>query len=674
MKMKTTIWGIVLLVLMGCGKSGISEIEKMNQMSSPDGTLEITVSLNNEGQPYYTVSKNYEVIMDTSLMGLNIEGEDFSGNFKIENIVTSKFDETWEQPWGEERWIRNHYNELLVNLAGLNDDKRMSVRFRVYNDGVGFRYEFGDDQNNREMVVLDELTEFNLSEDPMAWWIDATWRERYESLYKNTRVSEIPTIVHTPFTMKTDNGLHISIHEAALINYTSTTLQFDGTKISTNLVPYDSTGKVKAYITTPSKTPWRTIQVAENAGELMTSYLILNLNEPNALGDVSWFKPGKYIGIWWELHLAKSSWAPGPKHGATTENTKKYIDFAAEHGFDAVLVEGWNKGWEGDWVMSAVPFSFTEPYPDYDLEELTRYAAEKGVYIVGHHETSANVDNYEPQMADAFQLLEDHGMKAVKTGYVEHGNLLRNGKSHHGQAYIEHFRRVIELAAKHKVAVIAHEPIKATGVRRTFPNMISREGARGQEFNAWGGEGGNPPEHTLILPFTRFLGGPMDFTPGVFDITLPDKPDNQINTTLAKQLALYVTIYSPMQMACDLPENYMKYPDAFEFIKEVGVDWETTKVLDAVIGDYLVVARKERVSENWFVGAITDENSRDIEIRFDFLEEGKVYKAKIYRDADDADYQDNPESYIIEEKEIKKDDILNFSLARSGGVAIAIGY
>ena len=669
--MKNIIYSLLLtLVVASCSTQQTTDIQTY-KISSPEKHTELTFSIDGEGKPFYTLSYQNSLVIDTSYLGFELkEMASLNQSFSILNTENSSFDETWEQPWGEEQFIRNNYNELYIQLEENSDAaRRLNIRFRVYDYGIGFRYEFPKQENLSEFVVMNELTEFNLSSDPTVWWIPTSHPDRYEDLYRKTKVSEMP-VVHTPLTMKLDNGIHMSIHEAMLQDFTSTALRSEGSKIITDLISYDSTETEKAFVTAPSKTPWRTIQLAENAGDLITSYLILNLNEPNKLGDVSWFKPGKYVGIWWEMHINKGSWASGEMHAATTENTKKYIDFASKHGFDGVLVEGWNLGWDGDWVSTGDQFNFTTPYPDYDLAELSRYASDKGVYLIGHHETSANIENYEAQMEDAFQLLEDHGMKAVKTGYVENGNLLTNGKKHHGQFYVDHFRRVIETAAKHKVAVVAHEPIKDTGERRTFPNMISREGARGQEFNAWGGNGGNPANHSTILPFTRMLAGPMDFTPGVFDITLPTKPDNQINTTLAKQLALYVVFYAPMQMACDLPENYEKYPDAFEFIKEVGVDWETSKVLEAEVGEYLTVARKERNSDRWFVGAITNENARETSFKLDFLEEGKNYLVTIYDDGEGADFETNPESYKISKLKVQSSSVLTLKLARSGGAAL----
>jgi len=479
--------------------------------------------------------------------------------------------------------------------------------------------------------------------------------------------------VHTPVTFQAKSGTCISLHEAALQAYSSMVIDASqGTRLRAELVPYSQSETSRAFASDPGHTPWRTIQLASKPGDLITSYLILNLNEPNQLGDVSWFKPGKYVGIWWAMHVGEGTWASGDKHAATTENTRRYIDFAAENGFDGVLVEGWNQGWDGDWVSNGEVFSFTEAYPDYNLAQLSEYAQSRGVYLVGHHETSGNIDNYERQMEDAYALMGGHGVKAVKTGYVEHGNVLSNGKYHHGQSYIDHFQKVIQLAARHKIAILAHEPIKDTGERRTWPNIVSREGARGQEFNAWSPDGGNPPEHSVIMPFTRCLAGPTDFTPGVFDIRIPGRPDNQVNTTLVKQLALYVTMYSPMQMACDLPRNYERYPDAFEFIRQVGVDWETTRVLDAEIGKYVAIARQERDTRNWFVGAITNEAPRDLSFSLDFLEPGEFYTATIYRDASDAHYQDKPEAFEIEQITVSREDHISARLAASGGLAVSI--
>jgi alpha-glucosidase len=647
---------------------------KVNLVKSPDSEVKINFGLDTEGSPYYQLYYHGEMVLDTSYLGIHLhKADDLISGFRIVSIDNESHDETWEQPWGEERMIRNRYEQMTVHLQEKTHFRRkLDLVFRVFNDGIGFRYVIPEQDHLYNIEILEEITEFNLGGDYTGWWIPAFADNRYEYLYTESPVSGISK-AHTPLTMKTTRGNYLSIHEAALENYSSMVLrQEDSTRLVCELVPYSVEDTAKAFVNGSGRTPWRTIQLAKQPGDLISSYLILNLNESNQLGDVSWFQPGKYVGIWWEMHVGKSTWGSGEKHGATTENTKKYIDFAAENGFDGVLVEGWNTGWDTDWTQHGDRFSFTESHPDFDLDFLADYARSKGVYLVGHHETGGFVDHYEAQLTDAFRLLDEHGYKAVKTGYVEHGNILSNGKYHHGQSFINHYRNVIKLAAKHQIAVVVHEPIKPTGERRTYPNMISSEGARGQEFNAWSDDGGNPPDHTTILPFTRCLGGPMDFTPGVFDPTLPDKPENQVNTTLAKQLALYVVIYSPMQMACDLPENYEKYPDAFQFIKEVGVDWETTVVLDGEIGDFITVARKERNTDNWFVGTITDEQAREVRIPLAFLDDGREYEVTIYRDASDADYASNPESYAIEKLRKNASDELILWLAPGGGAGLSL--
>ena len=648
--------------------------QKTLNAESPEGKVRIGFGLDAKGQPYYTAWYNEQLVMDTSLMGFELsDAAPLAGNFEVVSQASSSFDETWEQPWGEQQFIRNHYNELKVSLQEKQDLKRkLDIVFRVYDDGFGFRYEFPEQDHLKHIEVVEELTDFNLAKDYTSWWIPALEREQYEYLFRKTPASQMG-LAHTPVTFQGANNVYLSIHEAALKNYSSMMLEAEGDKkVKCRLVPFSKTEKSKAFLSTPGMTPWRTVQLAEKPGDLITSYLILNLNEPNQLGDVSWFKPGKYIGIWWEMHIGVGTWSTGDKHSANTANTKKYIDFAAKNGFDGVLVEGWNTGWDGDWIKHGGDFSFTETAPDFDLKALSDYAKSKGVYLIGHHETGGNIDNYERQMQAAYDQLDMYGIKAVKTGYVEHGSILSNGKYHHGQAYIDHFRKVIQLAAQHKIAVVAHEPIKDTGERRTYPNIVSREGARGQEFNAWSSDGGNPPDHETILAFTRLLSGPMDFTPGVFDLTIPNKPDNQVNTTLAKQLALYVTIYSPVQMACDLPAHYEKYPDAFEFIKEVGVDWETTKVLDGAIGEFVTIARKEKGTGNWFIGSVSNENSRDVSLKLDFLDAGQQYTAKIYKDGVDADYKTNPESYSIETLNVTPESSIHARLAPGGGLAVSI--
>ncbi|MEN7549084.1 glycoside hydrolase family 97 protein [Rapidithrix thailandica] len=665
------LFAVLLACVVITGACSTPEKKNIYEVGSPGNLVKVNVFLQEEGQPAYQIMFKDKVVVDTSALGFVLAGgPSFDKKLEVINSTTRSLDETWEQPWGEEREIRNQYNELTVSFQEKEgQNRKFDVVFRVYDYGTGFRYVFPEQENLKEIQVTDELTEFKMTGNHQAWWTPAYKGNRYEYLYQKDPINALDT-VHTPLTMQTSEGLYLSIHEAALQNYSSMTLASDKNQTLTcDLVPWN-TG-VKAKMQAPSATPWRTLQIAEKPGDLITSYLILNLNEPNKIGEVSWVKPGKYIGIWWEMHINTGTWNSGPKHAATTKNTKKYIDFASKYGFDGVLVEGWNIGWDGDWMQDGSNFRFAEPYPDYNIDELCSYAKDKGVYIIGHHETGADVLNYESQLEEAYAFLEKHGMKAVKTGYVEMVGKLNNNEWHHGQFMVEHFKNVADMAAKHKVAVVAHEPIKQTGLRRTYPNMVSAEGARGQEYNAWSGDGGNPPSHTAILPFTRLLGGPMDFTPGVFDIQLPTQPNNQINTTLAKQLALYVVLYAPMQMACDLPENYEGHP-AFQFILDVATDWETTKVLDAEIGEYVAIARQERGGERWFVGAITNENPRNMNIKLDFLESGKKYKATLYADGEDAHYLDNPTAYKIEEMEVTSGSELPLKLAASGGVAISI--
>ncbi|VUD47756.1 Glucan 1,4-alpha-glucosidase SusB [Thalassocella blandensis] len=663
------IAGLIVL-LSACGSQA-------NRFSakSPSGDVALDFELNESGSPEYRVSyKDQQVILPSGL-GFLLDGESpLKEGFIVSKVSTAKVDDTWEQPWGEQRLIRNHYAELLIRLQEIAGDKRqLNLRFRVFDEGVAFRYEFPQQSSLTTFKVMDELTEFNLADAADIWWTPAQAGNQYEYLYNKTSLNEV-TLAHTPATLKTENGLAVVLHEAALFNYSTMNLRHvDGNQLKAELVPFSKTESFKAALSAPFNTPWRTIKVAESENDLVTSYMELNLNEPNKLGDVSWVNPGKYIGIWWELHLNKGTWEQGEKHAATTQNTKKYIDFAAEHGFAGVLVEGWNYGWDGEWWNhGGGAFNFTKPYPDYDIDYLTKYAKDKGVFIIGHHETGAETDNYEKQLEDAYAYLEAHGMKAVKTGYVESGELLTNGNYHHGQSFVQHAEKVIQTAAKHHVMVVAHETVKDTGERRTYPNMISREVARGQEYNAWSEDGGNPPNHTTILPYTRMLSGPMDFTPGVFNISLPERPDNQVNTTLAKQLALYVVVYSPVQMACDLPENYEAHPDAFQFIKDVAVDWETSIVLGGEIGEYFAVARQVRNGDEWYVGAVTNEKARTVDLALAFLPVDTRFTATIYRDAKDADYKANPTAYVIESKTVSAKDSLKIDLATSGGVAVKL--
>ena len=642
------------------------------RVSSPDGKIEIVID-QDDRHLLYRVSRSGQPVIKRSKLGFIIsDGIQLGKGAEPTGQQTSSFDETWEQPWGETRFIRNHYNELKIDYRGAQDYP-FTLVFRAFNDGIAFRYVFPEE---RPFNIIDELSEFNIAETGRAWWIPGREWNRYEYLYNSTKLSEAK-FAHTPFTVKTDSGLHLSIHEAALVDYAGMSLlpRGDG-RLEADLAPWSDGIKVK--IAGPAQTPWRTIQISEDAGGLLESNLILNLNEPNKLGDVSWVEPGKYVGIWWGMHLAVNTWGSGPTHGATTENTKKYIDFAAKHGFDSVLVEGWNIGWDGDWYNNGDVFRFTSPYADFDMEELAAYAREKGVRIVGHHETSGGITNYENQLADAFDYYQKRGVRQVKTGYVADGGevILRDDEGnpryewHDGQLMSRHYLKVVEEAAKRQISINTHEPIKDTGLRRTYPNWISREGARGQEYNAWGSPG-NPPEHTTILPFTRMLSGPMDFTPGIFDLTFEEeKPHNRVETTLAKQLALYVVIYSPIQMAADLPENYEANPEPFQFIRDVPTDWEVTKVLSGEIGDHIAVARKERGGDDWFLGAITDEEPRSVEIDLSFLDDAVSYQAQIYRDGKEADWDSNPYAIAIEKRIVTSSDTLKIQLAAGGGLAI----
>jgi len=676
---------IVFLVSFACNPNN-------NQLNviSPDKKLEVNFLLNNNGQMKYLINFGGKRVIDTSSFGFDFSDQKpFGTNLEIVNSSFFTFDETWETVWGEQRFIRNNCNELKVELKekGKNGRKCFVV-FRVFNDGVGFRFEFSEQKYLNDVVILDEHTQFNLTGDHTCWWTPGDW-DIYEHLFNTTRFTEIDALskrgheslaqtyipenaVSIPVTMKTDDGIYISILEANLTNYSEVTLKVDTTNLrfQTELVGNDSGIKVKTKI--PFVTPWRLIIIGHEAGDLVSSRTILNLNELNVLDDVSWIKPTKYMGIWWEMHLGKSTWdMKSGRHGATTVNAKRYIDFASKNGIGAILIEGWNTGWE-NWFGAHDRegiFDFVTPYPDYDLKEVVRYAKEKGVEIIMHHETSAAINTYEKQLDTALALCKSLGIHAVKTGYV--GQILPDGEYHHGQWMVNHYRKVMEKAAEYEVMVNVHEPIKPTGLRRTYPNLMSAEGLRGQEFNAWSSDGGNPPEHLTIAPFTRMLTGPIDYTPGIFNIKFDEyKPNNQINTTLAHQLALYVVIYSPLQMAADLPETYEGHP-AFQFIKDVGVDWDTSIVLNGGIGEFSTIVRKERKTDNWFLGSITNENKRTIDISLNFLDEGKEYTVTIYSDAEDSHWDKNPTAYKIINKTVHSSDSLKLKLAAGGGTAIS---
>lgn len=644
---------------------------------SPDGRSEVTVAIR-AGEVQYSIQRDGRIVIQPSRLGFEFrEGPPLGNRMRVVSTATNSVDETWTQPWGEVKEVRDHHNELRIELeeerAG---GRQLVIVFRVFDDGVGFRYELPEQPGLVDFEITDELTEFALADDARAWWIPAFQQNRYEYLFRSSPVSTLDT-VHTPLTLEFRDGLHVVIHEAHLVDYAGLTLvggPEQNRTLRAYLEPWADGVKVRGR--TPFQTPWRTIQVADDATGLAPSVLGLNLNPPNELDDVSWIEPQKYVGIWWGMHIGAMTWGSGARHGATTENTKRYIDFAAENGFAGVLVEGWNVGWDGSWIENAELFSFTESYPDYDLPVLAAYAQERGVRLVGHNETSMGIENYERQLEDGFTLFEGLGIRAVKTGYV--GDETAHGHAHHGQYMVRHWRKVIESAARHRIMLDVHEPIHDTGERRTFPNMMTREGARGQEFNAWAGDGGNPPEHETILFFTRMLSGPLDFTPGVFDILIEDgiagprSPElPRVRTTLAKQLALYVVLYSPLHMAADLPENYEGQP-AFQFIRDVAVDWESTRVLAGKIGDYVVVARQERDSDDWFVGAITDEEARTFEIPLSFLPQDRSYVAEIYADGPGAHWRDNPSPVDISSRPVDARSSLTLELAPGGGQAIRI--
>lgn len=704
LKIQYCLFILSLLVFSGCKKA-----DSVFTVESPDNTINIQFQLSPSGQPYYIVNHKNNMVIDTSYMSFDFKDlPSLKDNFKILSMSTNKVDETWQMPWGEQLYVRNNYNELVLKLEEQTEAKRLlNIHFKVYNDGLGFRYEFPEQANLNEVLITDENTEFNLTGDHKVWWIPGDW-DIYEHLYNESNFSQIDALskqnhpnlsatyipenaVNTPVTMKTEDGLYLSFHEADLTNYSGMTLKVDNEnlKMVSELVGSDRLGG-KAKVTMPFNTPWRTIQIAEKAGDLIESKLILNLNDPNAIGDVSYFTPMKYVGIWWEMHIGKSTWdlegsqdmntytlgqAGTSRHGATTENAKKYIDFASQNGIKGLLVEGWNTGWD-KWISNDREgvFDFMTPYPDYNFDEVMNYANEKGVEVIMHHETSAAPLTYEKQMEVAYDFMKKNGINSVKTGYV--GKIIPKGEYHHGQWMVNHYHKVLEETAKKKIAVNAHEPIKDTGKRRTYPNAISREGMRGQEFNAWATDGGNPPNHLPTVAFTRMLSGPFDFTPGVFNIKFDDyKKDNQVNTTLAHQLALYVVIYSPIQMACDLPEHYMidgKVHPAFQFIADVGVDWLQTKVLNGEVGDYVTIARQEKETGNWFVGGITDENERTETLTFNFLEDNITYKGIIYRDAPNAHWNKNSQAYEIEQITLTKNSTLDVKLAPGGGFAISI--
>lgn len=674
-------------------------------IKSPNNQLLLKVGVNKIGRPYYTLNFKDKTIIQTSFLGLVLKQTNtMAADFELKHHSVRTVNEKWNPILGEQKEIINHYNELTVELFQQPTQRKMNIVFRLFDEGLAFRYEIPAQEKLNYFVITDEVSQFALTEDYKAFWIPGDY-DSQEYAYNETKLSEIdvtkldmnngigmkgpmtPTRIQSPVMMKSSSGIYINIFEAAVVNYPIMHLDVDTSTflMQSHLVP-NAIGD-KAYLQASANTPWRTIMVSDDARTILSSKMTLNLNEPSKIEDTSWIKPVKYVGIWWEMHVGKATWdyagsqnaqmaqetelKPTGKHGATTENTKKYIDFAAKHGFDGVLVEGWNVGWEdwfGNWKENV--FDFVTPYPDFNVEEVKKYAQSKGVKMIMHHETSGSVANYERRLDRAFTFMKKHDYDAVKTGYV--GKIIPRGEWHDGQSMVNHFNWVVERAAEYKIMVNSHESSRPTGVHRTYPNYIAAEAARGNEFNAW--SVGNPPAHETILPFTRFLGGPMDYTPGIFEIKMSHydiSKKEQVHTTLAKQLALYVTIYSPLQMAADLPENYERYLDAFQFIKDVEVDWDNTQILEAEPGDYLTIARKTKGKETWFLGAITDENPRNAEITLDFLSPGKKYKATIYQDGKDAHWERNPKAYSIKTIEVTAKSKLKLNLAPGGGTAIS---
>ncbi|ATV32718.1 alpha-glucosidase [Prevotella intermedia] len=712
----------VLIVLLCCSVMAMaqgnveSNSDKWKTAASPNGKVVVGFGIDN-GRPYYTVQYGTKDIIKKSFLGLELakskhaskgmEETNLMDGFEITETQKTSFDETWKPVWGETSEIRNHYNEMLVHLLQPTNNRKIMVRFRVYDDGVGFRYEFPQQKELNYFVIKEEHTQFAMAGDHKAWWLpgdyDTQEQETQESKlseirsrfrkavnWNNSTVSVFSeTGVQTSLQMKSNDGLYINLHEAACVNYPTMHLNLDDKNMvfESWLTP-DATG-MKGYMQTPCETPWRTIIISDDARDMLSSNLILNLNEPCKIEDTSWIHPTKYIGVWWEMIVGKNSWnytdefpsvqlgktdyskaKPNGRHGATTENVKKHIDFAAENGIDQVLVEGWNVGWE-DWYGHSKDyvFDFVTPYPDFDIDYLNKYAHEKGVKLMMHHETSSSTQNYERHLEAAFNLMNKYGYDAVKTGYV--GDIIPRGEHHFSQSMNNHYMHVVKEAAKHRIMVNAHEAVRPTGLCRTYPNMVGNESARGTEYEAFGG---SRPDHTVILPFTRLQGGPMDYTPGILETQLKTWSDNTsyVRTTLVGQLALYVTMYSPLQMAADLPENYKKFNDAFQFIKDVPCDWSQSIYLEAEPADYITVARQDKNSNDWYIGGKCDENGHKSVLKLDFLDKDYVYDCTIYADAKDADYKNNPKAYKITHKKVKKGDVLKLTMAPGGGFAISL--
>lgn len=676
------------------------------ELFSPDGRIRLTFNLHNGDTPVYTLEFDGRPVILPSRLGFNLDNSGLHDWFECTGVQRNTIDETWRPVWGEEAEIRNHCNEMVVNLRQTSSDRKMNIRFRVFNDGLGFRYEFPEQNNLRYFVVTDELTEFAMSGDHTAWWIPGDY-DTQEYDYTESHLSEIRSLlrgaisenlsqtifsdtgVQTSLQMKTADGLYINIHEAALVNYPAMHLLLDDNRLifKSHLTP-DPNGDA-AYLQTPCSTPWRTVIVSDDARDILASRITLNLNEPCRIDDTSWIKPCKYMGVWWEMITGKSDWSythdlctahidtddltkvkTHGRHGATTENVLRHIDFASEHGFDAVLVEGWNVGWE-DWFgnMKENVFDFVTPYPDFDLPRIEEYARAKGVKMIMHHETSGAIRNYERRMDDAYAFMKEHGYDAVKSGYV--GNIIPKGNNHYNQWMISHYLYAIEKAAEYKIMVNAHEAVRPTGLCRTWPNLIGNESARGTEYQAFGG---SKPFHVSVLPFTRLIGGPMDYTPGIFEMNISKlNPTNgsHANCTIANQLGIYVVMSSPLQMAADFPENYERFMDAFQFIKDVALDWEKSIYIEAEPGRYITVARKSKKDGKWFVGNVTGDRAHTSEISLDFLDPGKKYIARIYSDSKNADYKDNPQSYEIREIKCSAKSKFKIPCVAAGGFAIS---
>ena len=712
----------VLIVLLFCSVMAMAQgspkdnSDKWETAASPNGKVVVRFGIDS-GRPYYTVQYGTKDVIKKSFLGLELakskhaskgmEETNLMDGFELTQTIKTSHDDTWKPVWGETDEIRNHYNEMAVSLWQAKSNRNIKIRFRIYDDGVGFRYEFPQQKDLNYFVIKEEHTQFAMAGDHKAWWIPGDY-DTQEQETQESRLSEIrsrfhdavnwgnssvavfsETGVQTALQMKSNDGLYINIHEAACINYPTMHLNLDDKNMvfESWLTP-DATG-LKGYMQTPCNTPWRTILVSDDARDMLSSHLILNLNEPCKIKDTSWIHPTKYVGVWWEMIVGKSSWnytdefpsvqlgitdynkaKPNGKHGATTANVKKYIDFAAENDIDQVLVEGWNIGWE-DWFGHSKDyvFDFVTPYPDFNIDYLNKYAHEKGVKLMMHHETSSSTQNYERHLEAAFNLMNKYGYDAVKTGYV--GDIIPRGDHHFSQSTNNHYMHVVEEAAKHHIMVNAHEAVRPTGLCRTYPNMVGNESARGTEYEAFGG---SRPDHTVILPFTRLQGGPMDYTPGILETQLRTWSNNQnyVHTTLVGQLALYLTMYSPLQMVADLPENYKKYNDAFQFIKDVPCDWSRSIYLEAEPADYITVARQDKNSNDWYIGGKCDENGHKSVLKLDFLDKDYIYDCTIYADAKNADYKNNPKAYKITHRKVKKGDVLKLTMAPGGGFAISL--